>query len=142
MMLNKFKIVLAIPRFRIYSTIKKQIDFSLLPLLNEHDLEEQQVKGSGPGGQKVNKTSSCIVLKHIPTGLVVKCQETRFLEQNKKKARELLLKKLDNQINGENSIEAQTKKLQDKKRYSNEQKKEKMRQLKEKWKKSVVDTEK
>lgn len=57
--------------FRFFS-VKKHIDYSQVPALNEQDLEEKQVKGSGPGGQKVNKTSSCIVLKHIPTGKTFK----------------------------------------------------------------------
>lgn len=48
---------------------KYQID---LPVVHEKDLEEQFVRGSGPGGQATNKTSNCVVLKHIPTGIVVK----------------------------------------------------------------------
>lgn len=48
---------------------KRLID---LPVLNEDDLEEQFVRGSGPGGQATNKTSNCVVLKHIPSGIVVK----------------------------------------------------------------------
>lgn len=48
---------------------KRLID---LPILNEDDLEEQFVRGSGPGGQATNKTSNCVVLKHIPSGIVVK----------------------------------------------------------------------
>lgn len=43
-----------------------------LPALNEDELEEQFVRGSGPGGQATNKTSNCVVLKHIPSGIVVK----------------------------------------------------------------------
>lgn len=43
-----------------------------LPVLNEDDLEEQFVRGSGPGGQATNKTSNCVVLRHIPSGIVVK----------------------------------------------------------------------
>lgn len=46
------------------------------PPLNEAELEEQFVQGEGPGGQAVNKTNNCVVLKHIPTGCVVK---VRFL---------------------------------------------------------------
>jgi len=38
--------------------------------LNESDLEEKFVRGSGPGGQKINKTSSCVQLKHVPTGML------------------------------------------------------------------------
>lgn len=47
-------------------------DLRDLPVLNEDELEEQFVRGSGPGGQATNKTSNCVVLKHIPTGTVVK----------------------------------------------------------------------
>lgn len=43
-----------------------------LPMLKEDELEEQFVRGSGPGGQATNKTSNCVVLKHIPSGIVVK----------------------------------------------------------------------
>lgn len=43
-----------------------------LPVLNEDEFEEQFVRGSGPGGQATNKTSNCVVLKHIPSGTVVK----------------------------------------------------------------------
>ena len=49
-------------------------DFIDLPVLNEDEFEEQFVRGSGPGGQATNKTSNCVVLKHIPTGSVVKVQ--------------------------------------------------------------------
>lgn len=47
-------------------------DLMDLPVLNEDELEEQFVRGSGPGGQATNKTSNCVVLKHIPSGIVVK----------------------------------------------------------------------
>lgn len=49
----------------------KKIYFNL-PEVKEEDLEEQFVRGSGPGGQATNKTSNCAVLKHVPTGIVVK----------------------------------------------------------------------
>lgn len=48
------------------------------PPLNEAELEEQFVQGEGPGGQSVNKTNNCVVLKHIPTGCVVKVCMLRF----------------------------------------------------------------
>ena len=44
------------------------IDWSRFPQLDEHQLEERFVRGSGPGGQSVNKTANCVSLKHIPTG--------------------------------------------------------------------------
>lgn len=47
-------------------------DFIDLPVLNEDELEEQFVRGSGPGGQATNTTNNCVVLKHIPSGIVVK----------------------------------------------------------------------
>lgn len=50
---------------------------ALLPPLDESDLEEQFVKGHGPGGQATNKTSNCVVLKHVPSGIVVKVEEAR-----------------------------------------------------------------
>ncbi|KAB5575711.1 RF-1 domain-containing protein [Coniochaeta sp. 2T2.1] len=69
----------------------------------EEDIEECFIHGSGPGGQKINKTASAVQLKHIPTGLVVKSQATRSREQNRKIARELLAAKLDVMANGEQS---------------------------------------
>ena len=52
-------------------------DFIDLPVLNEDELEEQFVRGSGPGGQATNKTSNCVVLRHVPTGIVVKVNGQR-----------------------------------------------------------------
>ncbi|XP_030639307.1 mitochondrial translation release factor in rescue [Chanos chanos] len=78
-------------------------DFIDLPTLNEDDLEEQFVRGSGPGGQATNKTSNCVVLRHIPTGIVVKCHQTRSLELNRKRAREIMREKLDVEYKGEES---------------------------------------
>ncbi len=43
--------------------------------IREDDLEEEFVRGSGPGGQKINKTSSTVVLRHVPTGLEVRCEK-------------------------------------------------------------------
>ncbi|KAK4189597.1 RF-1 domain-containing protein [Podospora australis] len=70
---------------------------------SDDEIEESFLKGSGPGGQKINKTNSAVQLKHIPTGIVVKCQETRSRTQNRKIARQLLADKLDLLYNGENS---------------------------------------
>ncbi|KAG5981344.1 hypothetical protein E4U55_003022 [Claviceps digitariae] len=72
----------------------------------ESEIEESFLKGSGPGGQKINKTSSAVQLKHIPTGIVVKCQATRSRSQNRKQARELLAQKVDDMLNGEHSRSA------------------------------------
>lgn len=58
--------------------------------IEEEDLHESFILGSGSGGQKINKTNSCVFLKHIPSGLQVKCQEGRSREMNRYLARENL----------------------------------------------------
>lgn len=74
-----------------------------LPELSEDDITETFVRGSGAGGQKVNKTSSKVALLHIPTKLRVECQDTRSLQQNRKIARKRLRLKLDEFLNGSQS---------------------------------------
>ncbi|GAB1315018.1 hypothetical protein MFIFM68171_05228 [Madurella fahalii] len=79
----------------------------------EDEIEESFLKGSGPGGQKINKTNSAVQLKHIPTGIVIKSQATRSRSQNRKIARDLLAAKLDELTNGPQSrtaIVSETKK--------------------------------
>ncbi|CAH8495840.1 unnamed protein product [Schistosoma turkestanicum] len=80
---------------------------------NESDLYEMFVLGTGPGGQSINTTANCVVLKHIPTGIVVKCQDSRELERNRVLARRRLDDKLDVHFNGENS-QVQQIRLQEK----------------------------
>jgi protein subunit release factor B len=77
----------------------KRIKFTI----NEADLREAFIKGFGPGGQKTNKANNCVVLKHLPTGLVVRCHDSRDQLINRKIARKLLYDKLDVEVNGENS---------------------------------------
>ncbi|KAL2207487.1 hypothetical protein CC79DRAFT_1333287 [Sarocladium strictum] len=72
----------------------------------DSDIEESYLKGSGPGGQKINKTNSAVQLKHIPTGIVVKSQGTRSRSQNRKIAREILAQKVDDALNGTTSRSA------------------------------------
>ncbi|KKA26901.1 hypothetical protein TD95_002135 [Thielaviopsis punctulata] len=69
----------------------------------ENEIEESFLKGSGPGGQKINKTNSAVQLKHIPTGIIVKSQATRSRTQNRNIARELLAQKLDDLYRGDQS---------------------------------------
>ncbi|KAH7340331.1 hypothetical protein B0J17DRAFT_650955 [Rhizoctonia solani] len=65
-----------------------------MPELKEEDLEETFVRGSGPGGQAINKTSSSVSLIHRPTGIRVQCQATRSRDQNRKIARKIMLEKV------------------------------------------------
>ena len=66
----------------------------------EDDFEESFIRSSGPGGQKVNKSSSCVYLVHLPTGLSVKCQKERSQSLNRFLARRLLLDKIERQQQG------------------------------------------
>ncbi|XP_074527372.1 mitochondrial translation release factor in rescue [Halichoeres trimaculatus] len=86
---------------RVFVAGKK--DLIDLPVLNEDELEEQFVRGSGPGGQATNKTSNCVVLKHTPSGIVVKCHQTRSVDTNRKRARDIMREKLDVLYKGEHS---------------------------------------
>jgi peptide chain release factor len=63
--------------------------------VRESDLKESFIRSSGPGGQKVNKTSSCVFLIHIPTGLTVKCQQERSQALNRFLARRILLDRIE-----------------------------------------------
>jgi protein subunit release factor B len=67
--------------------------------IREDDLIEKFILGSGKGGQKVNKTSSCVYLKHIPTGIEVKCQQDRSRELNRYIARRELCDRFESKIN-------------------------------------------
>ncbi len=63
--------------------------------IKEEELVEKFILGSGSGGQKINKTSSCVYLKHIPSGIEIKCQRARSREMNRYYARRELCEKLD-----------------------------------------------
>ena len=69
----------------------------------EEDLEERFILGSGKGGQKMNKTASCVYLKHLPSGIEVKCQQERSQAMNRFFARRELCEQLAGRIEGEKS---------------------------------------
>jgi protein subunit release factor B len=63
--------------------------------VREEEFRETFIRSSGPGGQKVNKTSSCVFLVHLPTGLSVKCQQERSQALNRFLARRILLDRIE-----------------------------------------------
>ena len=63
--------------------------------IREDDLEESFIRGTGAGGQKINKTSSTVVLVHVPTGIEVRCQRERSQSLNRLVARAELCDKLE-----------------------------------------------
>jgi protein subunit release factor B len=66
--------------------------------IREEDIKENFVRSSGPGGQNVNKTSTCVYLKHLPSGIEVKCQKERTQSLNRYLARKLLLEKIEKSV--------------------------------------------
>ena len=73
--------------------------------VREEDIEEKFIRSQGPGGQNVNKVSTCVHLRHLLTGIEVKCQQERSQAQNRYHARQLLLKKIECAILGKLSEE-------------------------------------
>jgi len=73
--------------------------------IREEDIEESFIRSGGRGGQHVNKTSTCVYLKHVPTGTEVKCQEGRSQGLNRYRARVLLMRKIEEMVRGEESEE-------------------------------------
>ena len=95
--------------------------------IKERDLEEKFIRSNKKGGQKVNKTSSCVYLKYKPTGIEVKCQEERSQALNRFLARRILVNKIESLVLGkEAEIEKEIEKIRRQKRKRSKRAKEKM----------------
>jgi protein subunit release factor B len=111
--------------------------------IRHEDIEEKFIRGSGHGGQKVNKTSSTVWLKHIPTGIEVKCQKHREREKNRMSGYKLLINKIEEIKLGEESEKAKKiHKLRKQKAKRSKRAKEKMLELKKRRSKIKVTRKK
>ena len=73
----------------------------------DQDLDEHFIRGSGSGGQKINKTSSCVQLIHKPSGIEIRCQKTRSQADNRYWARRDLCERIEEKVLGEKSAKRQ-----------------------------------
>ncbi|MCI5065646.1 peptide chain release factor-like protein [bacterium] len=95
--------------------------------IHEEDLEEQFIRGSGKGGQKINTSANCVRLKHLPSGLEVRCQADRSLSMNRFLARRALCEKVENEQQGKESKQEQEReKIRRQKRRRSKRAKEKI----------------
>lgn len=107
---------------------KENLEQRMIDLgIRDDDLIEKFILGSGSGGQKIQKTSSCVYLKHIPTGIEIKCQKERSRELNRYVARKLLCDRIAERVL---HIKTEKRKLEEKikrqKRRRSRRSKEKM----------------
>jgi protein subunit release factor B len=104
--------------FPVTETKRQSLEARLEALgLREQDLEETFIRSGGAGGQHVNKTSTCVVLRHRPSGLEVRCQRERSQALNRFWARRLLADKYETMIKGrESEAEQRREKIRRQKR--------------------------
>lgn len=99
--------------------------------IQESELYESFIRSSGHGGQNVNKTNTCVYLRHEPTEIEVKCQQTRSQIDNRYFARSILCDKIEAQLLGKKSAkEREIFKLRKQKKRRSKRAKEKMIQAK------------
>ena len=114
-----------------YMVMAEEIGF------DPEDVEEHFTRGHGHGGQKINKSTNCVELHHTPTGINVRYQHHRGLQQNRKEAWELLIVKVEEHIKGEASeLASKRHKIQKQKQRRSRRAKEKI--LEEKKKRSEI----
>ena len=88
---DRLEEIIMVSRDRIRALLVRMTSLGI----HRDDLEEEFVRGAGAGGQKINKTSSTVRLRHVPSNIEVRCQEERSLTQNRYLAREALCERLE-----------------------------------------------
>ncbi len=106
----------------------QQLQQRMLALrVSESDLEEKFVIGSGRGGQKLQKSATCVYLKHNPSGIIIKCQVQRSRQDNRYFARRRLCEKLEEQLQIEHAEKkSQADKIRRQKKRRSRRSKQKM----------------
>ena len=114
--------------FSVSPAKEKQLKEKMEALnIRDEDIDETFIRSGGRGGQHVNKTSTCVYLKHRPTGIEVKCQEERSQALNRYRARIILSNKIEQLVKGRESLEIQRiEKIRRQKRKRSKRAKEKM----------------
>ena len=107
---------------------KMELDARMARLgVREAQLVEKFILGSGSGGQKLNKTASCVYLRHLPSGIEVKCQHSRSRELNRYLARRELCDRLEARVTGAaNAREQEAEKIRRQKRRRSRRQKQRM----------------
>ena len=119
-------------RFSVSPEKEKALRQRLADLgIDEKDITEHFVRSGGHGGQNVNKVATCVYLKHVPTGIEVKCQRERSQALNRFLARRILADKIENMLLGKESTEQQEReRIRRQKRRRSRRAKEKVLKLK------------
>jgi len=115
-------------RFNVGSGKEEALIAKMVSLgIRESDIKELFIRSSKKGGQKVNKTSACVYLKHAPTGIEVKCQQERSQALNRFLARRILTDKIESLVMGrESDTEKRVEKIRRQKRRRSRRAKDKM----------------
>jgi len=115
-------------RFNISAYKEEALKAKMASLgIKEADLEKKFIRSSKSGGQKVNKTSSCVYIKHRPTGIEVKCQQERSQALNRFLARRILVNKIESLLLGRKAEQQKRiEKIRRQKRKRSKRAKEKM----------------
>ena len=93
--------------------------------IREEDFDEKFIKASGRGGQKINKTSASVYIKHIPTGMAAKCMKDRSQSINRFLARRELVEKIEEQMTGKSRQTVERDKIRKRKSKKKKRAKEK-----------------